>query len=100
MKQKQRQDPEWQAFWDIMNLPIWQSKRDTILQYVDENREEIDWSALEQVMGPWSHGEQVLIRIARTLFNGTDDIPIHELRVLDDRLGPAVLTIIQKRYWG
>lgn len=92
-------DRYWMAVSAIFDLPVLASKRSVLLSYVDESRHEIDWSRISETMGAWSHGEQVLVRVAHALFNDGDDVAIHELRVLSPDVGRAVLQIIARRYW-
>lgn len=90
---------EWEAFWAMVQLPVMHRKRSTIQLYVNTERESVDWPALSEEMAAWSHGEQVLMRLAHALFNEEEDLPIHELKVLDPENGRAVLEIIRRRYW-
>ncbi len=100
MKDETVESREWQAFWAIIDLPMFRGvKYESIMSYVDRQHATIDWPAIARMMSPWSHGEQVLLRVARALFNATDNVPLHELSVLDDTLGPTVLGIIHRRYW-
>lgn len=92
-------DREWSAIDAIFNLPVFGGKRDVLYGYVDEARQTIDWLGLHAAIGSWSHGEQVLVRIAHALYNAEDTIPLTELSVLSPDLGQAVLTIIRQRYW-
>lgn len=92
-------DLYWMAVSAIFDLPVLASKRSVLLSYVDELRHEIDWSRISETMGAWSHGEQVLVRVAHALFNDGDDVAIHELRVLSPDVGRAVLQIIARCYW-
>lgn len=92
-------DRYWMAVYAIFDLPVLASKRSVLVSYVDESRHEIDWSGITATMGAWSHGEQVLIRIAHALFNDGDDVAIHEFGVLSPDSGRAVLEIIARRYW-
>lgn len=92
-------DRYWTAVYAIFDLPVLASKRSVLLSYVDEARHEIDWPGITATMGAWSHGEQVLIRIAHALFNEGDDVAIGELRVLSPDVGRAVLEIIRQCFW-
>lgn len=92
-------DRAWGSFWAIVDMPIFQTKRHTILRFVDQTREEIDWSELTWAAAGWSHGEQILLRVARTLFNETDAVPINELAVLDPGNARRVLQIVWQHYW-
>lgn len=92
-------DREWTAAYAVFDLPVLARKRDVLYSYIDEARREINWPGIQEVMCPWSHGEQVLVRIAHALYNAGDDVPIDELRVLSPDVGRAVLKIIAHRYW-
>ncbi len=90
---------EWGAFRAIIALPPLAAKRNLILSYADPARDAIEWAALEETMRAWSHGEQVLMRLARTLFTGIDYLSVDELRILDPQTAIAVLGIIRDTYW-
>ena len=100
MHEAQCATPEWQAFWTLIELPVFRgAKREMIMDYVDETHATIEWSALLRDTSSWSHGEQVLLRVAYALFTDAGTLPIQELRVLDPTLGAAVLKSIAQRYW-
>jgi hypothetical protein len=100
MRDAQLASPEWQAFWTLIDLPVFRgAKREMVMTYVDETQATIDWPALLRDSGHWSHAEQVLLRVAYTLFTGEGTLPIQELNVLDQALGAAVFKSIAERYW-
>ena len=72
-------DREWQAFWAVVHLPGLGHKRSTIFHYNDPEHETVDWPGLEAMMGPWSHREQVLMQVARALFDAGTEMPLPAL---------------------
>lgn len=93
-------DREWNAFWNVVHLPVLAAKQSTIEQYVDRRHATINWPGLTAAMAAWSHGEQILLRAAHALYNGGDELPVSELERLDPDNGRALMAIIQQRYWG
>ena len=65
---------------------------------MDEERQEIEWKHLDDAIRPWSHGEQVLVRIAHCLYNDEDHVGIDELQALSPDTRRSVLRIIDRRY--
>lgn len=92
-------DRYWRAVYEIFDLPVLASKRPFLYAQVNEARQEIDWPALKEAVRPWSHEEQVLVRIAHALYNDGDMVPVNELSVLSPESGRAILGILQRRYW-
>ena len=91
-------DRYWTAVYEIFDLPVLMSKRDFLYSYVDDERQEIDWLRLREMMRPWSHGEQVLVRIANCLYNEGEHVGIDELQVLSPETRRIVLNIIDRCY--
>lgn len=91
-------DRYWQAVYDILDLPVLAPKRDFLYSYVDDERQDIDWMRLQEATRSWSHGEQVLIRIAHCLYNEGDQVGIDELQVLPSDTRRAILNIIDRCY--
>jgi ATPase subunit of ABC transporter with duplicated ATPase domains len=95
-----RVDKEWDTLQAIFALPALANQRPAIMAYVDPFRRTVDWPGLEGAAASWSHGEQVLVRLAQTLWSATDLLALDELRVLDPDTAQQVLAIIQRCYWG
>ncbi len=91
-------DRHWAAVYEIFDLRVLVSKRPFLYSCMNEERQEIDWPALKETARPWSHGEQVLVRIAHALYNGGDRVTIDELAVLSSDVRRAVLNIIDRFY--
>ena len=71
--------PDCPNFWVHYNLPELGHKRSTIFHYNDPEHETVDWPGLEAMMGPWSHREQVLMQVARALFDAGTEMPLPAL---------------------
>ncbi len=93
-------DKEWDTLQAIFALPGLATKRTTLAAHVDAGHRTVDWPGLDAVAASWSHGEQVLVRLAQTLWSATDLLALDELRVLDPDTAQQVLAIIQHCYWG
>lgn len=93
-------DHEWDILQAVFALPPLAAKRSTIAHYVDPFRRTVDWAGLQADAATWSHGEQVLVRLAQTLWSATDLLALDELRILDPQTAQQVLAIIQHAYWG
>lgn len=91
-------DRHWTAVYEIFGLPVLKRKRPFLYSCVNEERQEIDWQGIDAQIGPWSHGEQVLVRIAHGLYNEGDRVGIDELSVLSSDVRRAVLNIIDRFY--
>lgn len=91
-------DRYWTAVYNIFDLLPLDAKRDFLYSFVDGARQEIDWDHLREAIRPWSHGEQVLVRLAHCLYNEGDHVGIDDLQVLSPETRRAVLTIIDRCY--
>ena len=91
-------DRYWMAVYDIFDLPALAAKRDFLYSFVDDERQVIEWAPLRDAIRPWSHGEQVLVRIAHCLYNDDERVGIDELEALAPDTRRIILNIIDRRY--
>ncbi len=91
-------DRYWSAVYEIFDLPVLAGKRDALYAYVDEDRQEIDWPTITDIIRPWSHGERVLVRIAHVLYNEGERVGIDEISVFSSDVRRSVFNIIDRFY--